>query len=286
ALAARSFEEAARLGQPRLPMICERKMSEQLLGLAVDTGQPAALALEAGSLPISLTLLGQFGVAEAGRQLPLGPGMEAKLLKYVAVKGGRVLAEQAIETLWPEAGSDAGRNRLRTVLSRLRAAVGDVVSRQGDSLVLDAAVRVDLQDFLAEASRAQALAPADPRLATAVARGAMARYRGDLLPDDPYDEWAGEARQHGRQVMLDLLDLCAAEAGRRGDLDALRRVVERTIELDPYDDRRYLRVASTLLQQGRRGEALTILRRARTALAEIGVDPPTPLLDLEHSIVA
>jgi DNA-binding SARP family transcriptional activator len=267
-------------------MICERTISEQLLGLAIDTGQPAALALEADSLPVSLTLLGQFAVAEAGRVLPLGPGMEAKLLKYIAVKGGRAHAEQAIEVLWPDADSDAGRNRLRTVLSRLRAAVGDVVSRQGDLLVLDAAVRVDLQDFLAEARRAQALASSDPRLATAVARGAMARYRGDVLPDDPYDDWADEARQQSRQVMLDLLDLCTAEAARRGDLDALRRVVERTIELDPYDDRRYLRVASALLQQGRRGEALTIVRRARSALAEIGVDPPTPLLELEHSIVA
>ncbi len=40
------------------------------------------------------------------------------------------------------------------------------------------------------------------------------------------------------------------------------------------------------LQQGRRGEALTVVRRARSALAELGLEPTRPLLDLERSIVA
>jgi len=86
--------------------------------------------------------------------------------------------------------------------------------------------------------------------------------------------------------MLELLDLCATEAARRGDLDALRRAVERTIEFAPYDDVRYLRAASTLLEQGRRGEALAVVNRARSAFAQLGVGPPRSLLELERSIVA
>jgi DNA-binding SARP family transcriptional activator len=86
--------------------------------------------------------------------------------------------------------------------------------------------------------------------------------------------------------MLDLLDLCATEAASRGDLDGLRRIVEQTIEFDPYDDVRYLHAASTLLQQGRRGEALSVVHRARSAFAEIGLAPPRALLDLESYIVA
>ena len=45
ALAARAFEEAARLGQPQLPLIREREVTESLLGLAVQTGLPAAREL-------------------------------------------------------------------------------------------------------------------------------------------------------------------------------------------------------------------------------------------------
>jgi hypothetical protein len=158
-----------------LPLIRERVITEQLLSLAVETGQPAALALEANALPRSLAVLGRFELSEAGRPVPLGAGQEAQLMRYVAVSGGQVHAEQAIETIWPEVGRDAGRNRLRTVLNRLRAAAGDVLARGGDMLVLDGTVRADINDFLAEARRAQALAATDLALATAIARRAMCR---------------------------------------------------------------------------------------------------------------
>jgi DNA-binding SARP family transcriptional activator/ATP/maltotriose-dependent transcriptional regulator MalT len=286
ALAARSFEEAARLGQPDLPLIRERRITEQLIGLAVATGQPAAVALKATSLPVSLAVLGRFELTIAGRPVALRPGQEVQLLKFVAASGGQVHAEQAIETLWPEVGREAGRHRLRTVLNRLRRSAGDVVLRRGEMLAVNDAVRVDLDEFLTEARRACALAPSDLSMAAAIARGAMTTYRGDALPEDRYEDWAEKPRQKARAAMLDLLDLCATEAARRGDLDGLRRTVERTIELAPYDDERYLRAASALLQQGRRGEALSLVHRARSAFSEIGLEPPSPLLDLERAIVA
>src|ERR1039458_10311438 len=102
----------------------------------------------------------------------------------VAVSGGRVPADVAIEALWPEAGREAGRNRLRTVLNRQRAEAGDVIVRAGDLLLLAPEVRVDLALFEAEGRRALALGLAEPALAVAVARAAIARYRGDVVLED------------------------------------------------------------------------------------------------------
>ncbi|HMK97686.1 MAG TPA: BTAD domain-containing putative transcriptional regulator [Acidimicrobiales bacterium] len=286
ALAAQAFEEAARLGQPNLPMIRERLITEQLLGLAASTGQPAAIALEAGSLPTSVSILGSFQLTIAGSPVPLRHGQEAQLLKFVAASEGHVHAEQAIEALWPEVGRAAGRNRLRTVLNRLRRLAGDVLARDGEMLVVGEAVRIDLLDFLAQAQRALALATNDLPLAAAMAKGAMVTYRGEVLPEDRYEDWAEKVRERARSTMLDLLDLCAQDAVARGDLDVLRRTVERTIELAPYDDFRYLRAASAFFEQGRRGEALAVVRRARSAFSELGINPPRSLLDLEEAIVA
>jgi hypothetical protein len=232
ALAAIAIEQAQRLGQPQAPLIRERAVTEQLAGLVTGTGQPAPLALRASSLPISLALLGRFELSIAGRPIALVPGQEVRLLKYVAVSDGQVHSEQAIETMWPEAGRAEGRNRLRTVLHRLRAAAGNVLARSGELLVLDPSLRVDVVEFLAEAARAQALAGNDPALAAAIARGATARYHGDLLPEDLDEDWAERPRQRARLAMLDLLDLCAKEAADRDDLDGLRRIVERAIEVD------------------------------------------------------
>jgi DNA-binding SARP family transcriptional activator len=133
---------------------------------------------------------------------------------------------------------------------------------------------------------AQALRGGDPVAAVALARTAIARYRGPLLPHDPYEAWADEPRTRAGRTMLDLLDLCADVAADRGDLDETRRMVERTIELAPYDDDRYLRVALILHRQGRRGAALSVLRRARAALAQLGLDPPRALVELERTVAA
>jgi DNA-binding SARP family transcriptional activator len=213
-------------------------------------------------------------------------GQAAQLLKMVAVSGGRAPVEVAIEALWPDVDRESGRNRLRTVLNRQRAEAGDVIVREGDSLQLAAEVRVDLGLFESEGRRALALGLAEPTLAVALARGAIARYRGDVLPDDPYEEWAEQPRQQARRMMLQLLDLCADAAALRGDLDETRRVIELTIDLAPYDDERYLRAATALLEQGRRGAALMVVRRARAALAELGLQPPLHLISLEEAIVA
>lgn len=286
ALAAAAFEEAAALGQPDAPMIRERSLTDELLALAVQTGKPASLALQASTRPVSLSVLGRFELTVAGRAVPLPSGRGAQLVKLVAVAGGPVAVERVIETVWPDVEVEAGRNRLRTNLSRLRDAAGDVLVRDGDQLALAAEVRLDLRAFESEAARAMALRGGDPAVASSVARGAIARYRGDLLPDDPYEDWATAPRERARRTLLDLLDLCAEEAERRGDLDEVRRLVERTIEAAPHDDTRYLRAATTLLEQGRRGEALSIVHRARGAFAEIGLDAPEALLALERSILA
>jgi len=284
ALAARAFEQAARLGQPKAPLIRERSATYRLLGLAVATGQPAALALETSSLPVALCVLGRFQLTIGGREVQLRPGQEGRLLRLLAAKGGRLQAEQAIEVIWPHAGRSAGRTRLRTLLSRVRGSAGDVVLREGAMLILGPSVHVDLEDFLSEGRRALALAPSDLGLAAAVARGVVARYRGDALVEDLYEDWADVPRERARQLMLDLLDLCERDAAQRGDLDTVRRVVQRTIELAPYDDSRYLRAASALLGQGRKGEALSVVKRARSAFAELGLAPPASLVDLERSI--
>jgi DNA-binding SARP family transcriptional activator len=172
------------------------------------------------------------------------------------------------------------------VLGRLRVLAPESVAREGEMLVLGEDVRLDLEQFRQEARQALSLGVAGGNAAVAIARSAIARYRGDVLPHDSYEDWADAPREDARRTMLDLLDLCAAAAAQRGDLDEARRMVERTIELAPYDDDRYLKVATILFEQGRRGAALSVLRRARSTLAELGVPLPAQLQDFEETLVA
>jgi DNA-binding SARP family transcriptional activator len=282
ALAAQAFEQAARIGHANLPMARERDLTERLAALAAETGQPAALALDATTLPVGLTLLGRFGITRGGRTVVVPAGQGLQLLKLLAVTGGRLQTDEAIEALWPNIDPEAGRNRLRTVLGRLRASVGDLVVREDNALVLAEQVDSDIARFETEARKALAIGITESRAGIAVARAAIVRYRGDLLPDDPYEPWAAAPRERLRRQALALLDLCARDAGGRNDLDEACLFLERAIELAPFEEDRHLRIVEHLLAQGRHGSAVRMLQGARAALAEMGLGPTAALVELER----
>jgi DNA-binding SARP family transcriptional activator len=286
ALAARAFEEAAALGQAQLPLVRERELSESLIALAARTGLPAAVALEETTLPLTLTTLGRFELARGGRPVELPGRQPTMLLKLVAIGGGKLNADQAIELLWPDTTPASGRNRLRTVLNRVKDAAPDVIVREGDVLRLGTGVRLDLERFMREAMQSIALAPVQANAAEAIARSAIACYQGELLPTDLYAEWAFEMREKARRTVLDLFDLCTDAALDRGDLDEARRLVERTVEIAPDEHERYLRAAAILREQGRTGAALSTLARARAALDKLGLGPSPQLVTMERTLAA
>ena len=283
-LAIDALELAARLGHPELPLIIERQAATSLLGLVDATGHPLATALATMTFPVTVSLLGGFAVTRGGRAVDVPPGQGRQLVKLVATSGGRLTAEAAMEALWPEADPDASANRLRTVLNRLKDAAGDVVMRDNRQLCLSPDVHTDMQAFTDDARRALLLAAGGSREAVSAARAALARYRGDLLPDDPYEAWAEPPRQRLRNQALGLLDLCADWAARAEDLDEAVRCLERAIDLAPDEEERYLSAARHLLTQGRRGAARRMVQRARSVVENLGVVPPVALIRLEDQL--
>jgi DNA-binding SARP family transcriptional activator len=126
--------------------------------------------------------------------------------------------------------------------------------------------------FEAEGARAlKARSRGDLLQAAALARSAVDRYRGDLLPADRYKAWAAEPRERLRLLYLELLDLLALRAQATGDVDEAARLVKRAIDAEPYDEERYVRLAGLFTSQGRVGSARAVLRRARAMLDDLGL---------------
>jgi DNA-binding SARP family transcriptional activator len=132
----------------------------------------------------------------------------------------------------------------------------------------------------------RAAAAGDHSTALAVARVALARYRGDLLPDERYEAWAATRREGLRRQRLMLLDLCAHAAERAGDLDEAVRLLREGIELDPTDEDRYLQATDILLRQGSRGAARRVLTDLGAVLDDLGVRASARQRDLERSLRA
>jgi DNA-binding SARP family transcriptional activator len=268
-LAAAAVEEAAATGVAALPAILEPDLTAILLPLAAVRSATAAAVLGAGTA-IEVDVLGGFTVTVGGSAVDLPAGRPTHLLKLLAVRGGQESVDVVIDELWPDAAPDRGRPLLRNVLHRLRRDTGhELVVRAGERLSLLPGTVVDLARFEDLSGRARH----GGTDAVAAARAAVGAYRGPLLPDDLYEPWTALPREHARRELLAALDVLAADAEARADVDAAVDVLEQAIAEDPDGDHRYLRAARLLAAAGRPGLALAMLDRAAAALAQLGLAP-------------
>jgi DNA-binding SARP family transcriptional activator len=219
--------------------------------------------------PIEVRMLGGFEVIRDGAPVRLSE-VPAAAVKLVALAGGSMHVEELIDRLWPETAPERGRERLRTVLARVRAAAGELLVRRGDSVSLAEGVVVDVATFERCSERALATSLEDPTsLALVVA--AMDTYGGPLLPGDLYQPWAEEPRRALHQRFVRMLDVAARTAERHGALSRALGWIERLIEEDPQAEDHRVWAAEILVRQGRRAAALAVLDRAAELAAELGV---------------
>jgi DNA-binding SARP family transcriptional activator/ATP/maltotriose-dependent transcriptional regulator MalT len=264
-LAARAFDRCLTLGHTRGPLIREPLVTRSLLALARETDSVAARQIELvdDSDAWTLEVLGGFAVRRGGREITLPPGRPERTVRRLAAAGGRLHREALMEFLWPEAPLAVGANRMRNLLSRIRKAAGELVVREGDMICFASACEIDRDRFEASAARAlDVRGRGDADTAAGLARTALSLYRGELLPDDDYDDWVLTPRERLRSLQLELLDMLIAAAEREGEVDEAVRLTRTAIQAEPHDERRHLGLARLLATQGRTGSARSVLESA------------------------
>jgi DNA-binding SARP family transcriptional activator len=274
ALAASAFDLAGQYGVEHFPMLHEPEVTAAMAGLAAAAGSPVASRVAAATKVTTVRLLGRFDVARSGLPLPLPAGQPAQVVKLLATLGGRAHVEVVIDALWPDADPVAGRKLVRNVLTRLRRGLGaghpDLVVRDEDTLAFPADVDVDAVRFDADVDRALSVAGIDDIAAAAIARVAVARYGGDLLPDDRYEDWAAIPRERLRHRLVVMVRLLADVAERAGRTDEAVRYLERAIAAEPLDGDHYLHLSRVLAAAGRDAAAEQAVIRGARATAELG----------------
>ncbi len=212
-------------------------------------------AFAATSAPesVSLKLLGDFAVQRGSRSIPVAGGKATELVKFLGVRMKAVPADVVIDYLWGNVSTDVGLRRLKNVVSRARASLGqDAIERRGQTVGLGAHVTSDLAE-LRTLLRHLRVEPND----TTAARRCVELYAGPLLELDVYDDWVAAERESLAAAVLSALELVvdAADAPSAWTLDALARI-------QPNDDRPYMAVADLAERQQ---DATTL----RLALAQV-----------------
>jgi DNA-binding SARP family transcriptional activator len=207
-----------------------------------------------------------------GKQVPL-------LLAYLLLNRNRhVGREELIGALWPDRAPVSQDAALRTLLSRLRSALGAdaLVGRDELILSLPDPVWIDLEAASIEVERArQALAAGDPRSCWALAQVPLNIAGRGLLPATQA-LWLEPHRRELEDVRLQALEAVgrASLMMRGAQLASAERAARAIIDAEPYRESGYVLLMEALEAEGNIAEALRVFDRLRNLLRdELGTSP-------------
>src|SRR4051812_9102994 len=235
-----------------------------------------------------IALLGGFAVEVDGTTIPDSSWRLRKsrsVLKLLALTPGRALHPERLQALlWADRDPAAAGNNLRQAVYHARRALtgagadgAAVLASRGDLIALSPGVVVDLDDFEQAASRAESSGlPKD-------IEAALAAYRGELLPEDVYEDWTAEPRRVLADRHFALLMALAATREPATATDVLHQA----IQADPLNEDAHRALIRAYAASGRRPRALAQYDALRQALQrELAADPEPETRALYRELLA
>ena len=207
-----------------------------------------------------------------GKQVPL-------LLAYLVLNRDRPVGrEELIGALWPETAPRSQDAAMRTLLSRLRSALGrDIVAGRDElGLALPEPAWVDVEAAASEVWRAQrALDSGDARAAWALAQVPLNIASRGLLPGTQAS-WLEPRRQELADIRLQALEVIGRAGLTLGgtQLGSVERAARTLIDSEPYRESGYVLLMAALEAQGNVAEGLRVYDQLRSLLRdELGIAP-------------
>jgi DNA-binding SARP family transcriptional activator len=245
-------------------------------------------------------LLGPFQVWRGDERLDaaLSGQLTRELLAFLLVERDRfVPAERLMDVFWPDRPPAAGANNLQGVVLKLRRRLEPGLGRGRDSRYLiteaegyrflAAGCRVDLDEFARAAQAGHAaLRGGDPAAARAALERARDLYRGELLSDMPYAEWAFPARERLREEHLEVLEAVGRACLDVGAHEEALAAGRQARGVDPFRESFVRLQMEATAALGERAEALAICDEYERLLDdELGLEPSAETRALREAIV-
>lgn len=232
---------------------------------------------------LRVSALGGFQVLRGSLPVPAEAWQQRRkarlLLVYLLTQRRPVPRDELLDTLWPDLAPESAGLALNTTFSDLRKLLepylgkgmpSRYVTREGDcySFNTDSDTWYDVRAF-EQAARVPAAQKTEPS-----ARSALELYRGDFLPEDPYEDWVIRERERLRSLYLNaltrLLDEHMRQGAWRDGIDVARRILER----EPWIEEVWRSLMTCYALLGRRSEALqAYLACERSLRQELDVAP-------------
>ena len=208
----------------------------------VGSGLMLEMKAEPPVAPLRVEMLGTFRVSVNGKQVPPEAWKRRKaldILAYLISQRGRgVTRARLIDLYWPESDADGAHDSLRVTITAIRKAIGDVIKYEANTYRFvpppDMVIDVDLFDAYLEHAR-QADAQGDNRNARLNYQAGANLYRGDFLDSMHEGGWQWRERERLRATCIEALRWLAKDREEAHDAAGQRLVVDRLLEVAPFD---------------------------------------------------
>lgn len=206
---------------------------------------------------------------------------------YLALNRARAVSrDELAAAIWPEQTPPGSRGTLRTILSRLRGALGTGVLDGRDELrlALPADASVDAEVAAAKIHEAEGALHAEDWGRGLAAAGIAYSISGRGFLADEDAPWVVEQRHWLEDVHLRALECDGvASLGIGGsEVAAAERDARRLVRLAPYRESGYRLLMRALEQKGEGAEALLVYEQLRTVLRDELGATPSPLSQALH----
>ncbi|MGH2405546.1 MAG: BTAD domain-containing putative transcriptional regulator [bacterium] len=287
----RSIAVLGKIGDPEARRPLTRLLADRDPGTRMFAKHALEMLREPEQTRLLFRMLGRFEVFRNDERVDDRAWKTQKvkaLCKYLLLHRDRpVHQDQLIDLLWPDASARAGSVNLKTAVKHLRQALEPLlegtrshfVRRDEETvrLVVPETCWIDVDEYdrlLAEARGYGA--GGDITTAIGALEHAAALYRGDLLEEDLYAEWAALERERRREVHIRVLEQLAHLYERRNDHRRAIDTLQRVLALDRLRESAYQGLIRCHLIRGDRVGALRVYQLCERLLREeLGV-PPEP----------
>ncbi|MBX6724177.1 MAG: winged helix-turn-helix domain-containing protein, partial [Dactylosporangium sp.] len=250
-----------------------------------------------GAADLVAYLLGEFRLIIEDQEVTSWSGALGKsLLQFLMVHRPKpVTRGMLIEAFWPGVPLASAKNRLHVALYGLRADLRRVCEKpvvvyHRDSYTINPELTVwlDVEEFSRLAAAGTTLARTGSHdEAIRALQAACSLYRGDLVEDTPYAEWAASERERLATSYVDLLAQlarCYFDDGRyQACVDTCRRLLAR----DPCREEAHRLVMRSYLRLDEPHRAVAQFELCKRLLqTSLGMTPDPKTVALYESILA
>lgn len=250
---------------------------------------------------LEIRLFGRFEILRDGEPIPdeaWGRRKTKTLLKVLLTEPGRVFTQdQLIDALFGGENVESATENLYGRVSQLRRALEPKLKRGTDSAFIlrkgqgycfqvSDVCKIDLVIFVQSTQQAFALVEQEKSIAAVEAfEMALHHYRGDLLPEERYEDWAeirrGELRSQSLEALEQLSNCYASIDRARQAISCCQRILAE----EPYRESVIRKLMTYQYAAGHRGRALRTYEEGEKALREhLDVAPESATRALYESL--